>query len=274
MKKNLFFFLAFSLLFFTEMAHAQISEQQAAAARAEEERQARNHINFTETTRGLSLEMVAVRGGNFTMGCTSEQGGDCFDNERPAHQVTVSDFHIGKNEVTQAQWRAVKGRNPSKFSRCDSCPVESVSWNDVQDFISRLNQITGKRYRLPTEAEWEYAARGGNQSRGYRYSGSSNAGSVAWYDENSSSKTHPVGGKSPNEIGLYDMSGNVWEWCQDYYGDYRNSSQTNPLGPSSGAYRVDRGGGWDGYSGDTRVSNRNYFSPNFRISHIGFRLAL
>jgi formylglycine-generating enzyme required for sulfatase activity len=222
----------------------------------------------------LNPEMVSVRGGTFTLGCTSEQGRECEDDERPARQVTVSDFHIGKYEVTQAQWRGLMGNNPSNFSGCDQCPVENVSWDDVQEFISQLNAMTGKQYRLPTEAEWEYAARGGSQSRGYKYSGSSNAGSVAWYDGNSGKKTHPVGQKSHNELGLYDMSGNVGEWCEDWYGDYSNGSESNPRGPVSGSTRVFRGGFWSSGDIGIRVSNRNPISPDYRNHTTGFRLAL
>ena len=222
----------------------------------------------------LSPEMVAVSGGTFTMGCTSEQGSECGDDERPAHKVTVSDFHIGRYEVTQAQWLAVMGSNPSSFSGCDSCPVEQVSWDDIQSFLSKLNSMTGKNYRLPTEEEWEYAARGGSQSGGFKYSGSNDLATVALYKDNSGSKTHPVGQKSPNELGLYDMSGNVWEWCQDWYGGYSSGSQCNPRGPSSGSYRVGRGGSWGYDATGTRVSVRYYGSPGFRFNRIGFRLAL
>ena len=136
------------------------------------------------------------------------------------------------------------GSNPSRYTGDDNLPVEQVSWKDVQEFIQKLNALTGKTYRLPTEAEWEYAARGGNQSQGYKYAGSNTVGDVAWHYGNSDHKTHPVGQKQPNELGLYDMSGNVWEWCQDWYGDYSSSAQTNPTGPSSGSYRVLRGGSW------------------------------
>ncbi|MBQ3247459.1 MAG: SUMF1/EgtB/PvdO family nonheme iron enzyme, partial [Alistipes sp.] len=173
------------------------------------------------------FEMVFVKGGTFTMGATAEQGSDADSDEKPAHSVTVSNFYIGKYEVTQAQWEAVMGKNPSRF-KGDNLPVERVSWNDIQKFIEKLNAKTGKRYRLPTEAEWEYAARGGNQSKGYKYSGSNDIGSVAWYTDNSSSPTHPVGQKQPNELGLYDMSGNVYEWCSDWHGSYSSGSQTNP----------------------------------------------
>jgi formylglycine-generating enzyme required for sulfatase activity len=228
----------------------------------------------TEMQKLLNPEMVSVRGGTFTMGCTSEQGGDCWTFEGPAHLVTLSDFQIGKYEVTQGQWEAVMGNNPSTFSGCPSCPVEKVSWDDVQEFISQLNAMTGKQYRLPTEAEWEYAARGGSQSRGYKYSGSSNVGSVAWYDGNSGDKTHSVGQKSHNELGIYDMSGNVWEWCQDWYGRYSNGSESNPRGPVSGSDRVYRGGGWSYDASYSRVSSRSFTDTDKRILNLGFRLAL
>jgi formylglycine-generating enzyme required for sulfatase activity len=218
-------------------------------------------------------EMVFVEGGTFTMGCASEQGEDCFDDEKPAHQVTLSNYYIGKYEVTQAQWKAVMGNNPSYFSGCDNCPVEQVSWDDVQEFIRKLNAKTGKNYRLPTEAEWEYAARGGNRSQGYKYSGSNSVGNVAWYDDNSGYKTHPVGTKQANELGIYDMNGNVWEWCQDWYDNYNSGSQTNPNGASSGSYRVSRGGSWFGNARYVRVSDRGNGTPGFRFNFLGFRLA-
>jgi formylglycine-generating enzyme required for sulfatase activity len=218
------------------------------------------------------LEMVFVQGGTFTMGCTSEQGSDCFDDERPAHTVNLSNYYIGKYEVTQAQWKVVMGSNPSYF-KGDNLPVENVSWNDVQEFIRKLNSQTGKNYRLPTEAEWEYAARGGNQSKGYKYSGSNSAGEVAWYYDNSGNKTHPVGQKKGNELGIYDMIGNVWEWCQDWDGTYSSNSQKNPVGASSGSRRVDRGGGWKHNAVRCRVAFRSSDSPSDRGSDLGFRLA-
>jgi formylglycine-generating enzyme required for sulfatase activity len=156
-----------------------------------------------------------------------------IDDEKPVHPVTLSDYYIAETEVTQAQWKAVMGGNPSGFKGCDDCPVDQVSWNDAQEFITRLNARAGSpRYRLPTEAEWEYAARGGANSRGYQYAGSNDISEVAWYDDNSGSETHPVKGKKPNDLGVYDMSGNVWEWCSDWYGNYSAASQTNPQGPS------------------------------------------
>jgi formylglycine-generating enzyme required for sulfatase activity len=219
------------------------------------------------------VPMVFVQGGTFTMGCTGEQGGGCDDDEKPAHSVTVSDFYIGKYEVTQKQWVEVMGSNPSEF-KGDDLPVEKVSWDDVQEFIRKLNQQTGKKYRLPTEAEWEYAARGGNKSGGYKYSGGNNIGDVAWYDGNSSNKTNKVGKKSPNELGIYDMSGNVREWVSDWFGNYPSGAQTNPAGPSSGSYRVRRGGSWSYDAGDCRVSYRDGYDPDSRSGNIGFRLVL
>ena len=219
------------------------------------------------------FDMVYVKGGTFTMGATAEQGSDAYSNEKPTHSVTLSDYYIGKYEVTQAQWRAVMGSNPSKW-KGDNLPVENVSWNDIQKFIKKLNAQTGKKFRLPTEAEWEYAARGGNQSKGYKYSGSNSISEVAWYDGNSGDKTHPVGQKSPNELGIYDMSGNVWEWCQDWYSSsaYSSSSQTNPTGPNSGSHRVLRGGSWDNAASRSRVSDRGNNSPDDRFNRGGFRL--
>jgi formylglycine-generating enzyme required for sulfatase activity len=217
-------------------------------------------------------EMVYIQGGTFTMGCTDEQGSDCYEDEKPAHKVTFGSYYIGKYEVTQAQWKSVMGGNPS-FFKGDNLPVEQVSWDDVQTFIGKLNASTGKHYRLPTEAEWEFAARGGSGSRGYKYSGSNTLGAVAWYYDNSGDKTHPVGAKSPNESGLYDMSGNVLEWCSDWYGSYGSASQTDPRGASTGSARVIRGGSWDYIAGICRVSNRYITSPGNRSIGVGFRLA-
>jgi formylglycine-generating enzyme required for sulfatase activity len=215
-------------------------------------------------------EMVFVQGGTFRMGCTGEQG-SCEDDEKPVHEVTVSSFYMGKYEVTQAQWKTLMGSNPSYF-KGDNLPVEKVSWNDAQMFIERLNAATGKQYRLPTEAEWEYAARGGTQSRGYRYSGSNTLNEVAWHYYNSEGKTHPAGTKIANELGIYDMSGNVWEWCYDWYGSYPASAQNNPTGVSSGFYRVTRGGSWFNYASHCRVAYRYYNSPG-DSGILGFRVA-
>ncbi len=220
----------------------------------------------------LAESMVFVEGGTFQIGATSEQGSDADTNEKPVHSVTLSHFYMGKYEVTQGQWKAVMGSNPSNFTGDDNLPVERVSWKDVQEFIQKLNALTGKTYRLPTEAEWEYAARGGKKSQGYKYAGSNTINKVAWYEKNSGYKTHPVGQKQPNELGLYDMSGNVSEWCQDWYGSYSSFAQTNPTGPTSGSYRVLRGGSWGSDAGDCRVAYRNNLNPSIRNNHYGFRL--
>ena len=222
---------------------------------------------------GISIDMVKVEAGTFMMGATSEMK-DPYDNEKPLHQVTLTnDYYMGKYEVTQALWQAVMGSNPSKY-KGDNLPVEMVSWNDCQEFISKLNSMTGRKFRLPTEAEWEYAARGGKRSRGYQYSGNSNISDVAWYDGNSGSKTHPVGTKQANELGIYDMSGNVYEWCSDWYGSYSSSSQTNPTGADSGSSRVYRGGCWYYNARGCRLSLRFDNTPDSRRTCLGLRLAL
>lgn len=215
------------------------------------------------------IAMVSVKGGCYQMGDTF---GDGDADEKPVHEVCMDNFYIGKYEVTQGQWNEVMGNNPSKFSSCgDNCPVEQVSWNDAQEFIKKLNQKTGKRYRLPTEAEWEYAARSGGKSE--KYSGGNNADSVAWYSSISGIKTHPVGQKRANGLGIYDMSGNVWEWCQDWYSNYGSGSQNNPTGTVSGSSRVVRGGSWVNLTGDGRAANRLESDPGHRHFTLGFRLA-
>ena len=226
----------------------------------------------TITVNGVSFTMIAVQGGTFTMGATAEQGSDAMDDET-THKVTLSDYMIGETEVTQELWKAVMGTNPSYFSGTQN-PVEQVSWEDCQNFIAELNAMTGKKFRLPTEAEWEFAARGGNKSNGFKYSGSGSIDKVAWYAGNSSGKTHPVKQKQANELGIYDMSGNVYEWCQDWYGSYSSSAQTNPTGPSSGSIRVDRGGSWFGDATLCRVSFRYYAAPTYTYYNLGLRLAL
>jgi formylglycine-generating enzyme required for sulfatase activity len=220
----------------------------------------------------MNIERIAVQGGIFLMGCTLEQGGDCETNEKPSHKVSVDDFYIGKYEVTQAQWNAMMGENPSHF-KGDNFPVENISWNDVQEFIQKLNSQTGEKYRLPTEAEWEYAARGGNRSVGYKYSGSSEVKNVAWYSSESGYIAHAVGGKSPNELGVYDMSGNVWEWCNDRLGSYNGRTQTNPRGPLIGSGRVCRGGSRGKLEKDVRVSRRIGYEADYHDAFLGFRLA-
>ena len=235
-------------------------------------------------------EMVFVQGGTFTMG-SPEGVGD--NNERPQCLVAVSSFQIGKYEITQAQWTAVMGSNPSSF-KGDNLPVEMVSWDDIvgtsgafmdvdlpneatmryyeNGFIYKLNQLTGKSYRLPTEAEWEFAARGGNTGNNYTYSGSNDIGAVAWYDANSGGETHPVGTKQPNDLGIYDMSGNVWEWCSDWYGAYTAEPKINPTGPASGPRRINRGGAWTHSETRCRVADRNSSITNEPLKYYGFRV--
>ena len=222
---------------------------------------------------GINIEMVKVEAGSFNMGATPEMKSP-YEVEKPVHRVTLTNnYYIGKYEVTQALWQAVMGSNPSHF-KGDALPVEQVSWKDCQKFITKLNRLTGKNFRLPTEAEWEYAARGGNKSRGYRYSGSNTIDDVAWYENDALSQTHPVGTKQPNELEIYDMTGNVMEWCQDWYGSYSSSPQVNPTGAASGSYRVVRGGGWSDSARDCRTSDRDFISPGGRSSDLGLRLVL
>ena len=223
------------------------------------------------TVKGVSFKMIAVKGGTFTMGATSEQT-DADSDESPTHSVTLSDYYIGETEVTQELWIAVMGSNPSYFGDMQR-PVESVTWDDCQTFISKLNELTGETFRLPTEAQWEYAARGGNQAQGRLYSGSDAIDDVAWYLDNSDLTTHPVKTKAPNELGIYDMSGNVCEWCSDWYGSYSSAAQTDPTGPSTGSSRVRRGGSWGHNAAHCRVVYRSNYAPTCGVSDLGLRLA-
>ena len=267
------------------------------------------------------IDMVFVEGGTFTMGCVPEKGDNCWvpvnefliegygrDPERPAHQVTVGDFSIGRYEITQKQWKRVMGaKNNRSYFKGDSLPVTDVSWNDVQEFITELNQQTGKKYRLPTEAEWEYAARGGAKGKGYRYAGSNTNAEVAWYYDNSgdralaamealffdeqdvetdvfrqrdtilmknNNRTHPVATKQPNELKIYDMGGNVGELVNDWYGEYSEDAATNPQGPESGILRAVRGGSWEAAAWCCTVFHRGNEGPDIRANYLGFRLAL
>lgn len=241
----------------------------------------------TFTVNGVTFNMIPVEGGTFQMGSTDS---DAYSDESPVHSVTLSSFCIGETEVTQALWYAVMGQKPtsdgyqwsSTYGLGDNRPAYYISWNDCQEFITKLNQLTGKQFRLPTEAEWEFAARGGNKSNGYKYAGSNTIEDVAWYTVNSydlgSSNanygTHNVGTKQANELGIYDMSGNVWEWCSDWYGSYSSTAQTNPTGPTTGSLRVFRGGSWISNARNCRVSLRSGNAPGNRSSNLGLRLAL
>ena len=231
-----------------------------------------NTITFP-VKNGINIEMVKVEAGSFNMGATSEMENP-FEDEKPVHRVTLTnDYYIGKYEVTQALWKTVMGNKPSRF-KGDALPVEQVSWNDCQKFITKLNKLTGKNFRLPTEAEWEYAARGGKKSRGYQYSGSNTLGDVAWYYDNSGNKTHAVGTKQPNELGIYDMTGNVFEWCQDWRDSYSSSPLVNPMGAASGSNRVRRGGSWGSSARGCHTSFRNGNAPDDRYGSLGLRLVL
>ena len=273
----------------TAMQSSTLTQQQSSAVAAVSSPSSSSSDSAIETitVNGVSFNMVRVDGGTFTMGATSEQDSDADSDEKPIHRVALSTFSLGETEVTQELWQAVMGGNPS-FDKGNNHPVERVSWEGSQKFIQKLNQLTGRCFRLPTEAEWEYAARGGCKSLGYKYSGSNNVDDVAWYNRNSRKiMVHRDGKRGlsyacirdvktrrPNELGLYDMSGNVYEWCQDCYGSYSSGSQTNPTGTTGGPFHVFRGGSWNDDSGYCRVSFRYYRSPIYISSDLGFRLAL
>ena len=223
------------------------------------------HQTYIENIKGLNMKMIYVEGGTFQMGSNGGESG-----ERPVHSVTLDSYYIAETEVTNAQWYAVMGTEPSSYSGSNR-PVESVTWYGAQKFCEKLSELTGKRYVLPTEAQWEYAARGGNKSKGYTYSGSNDVDAVAKYGSSSGGHNN-VKSKQPNELGIYDMSGNVWEWCSDWRGDYSSSSQTNPKGPSSGSYRVLRGGSWGDYGDGCRVADRYHYDPSDRSHYFGFRI--
>ena len=219
------------------------------------------------------FEFVKVSGDCFEMGCGpwAEQ---CFEDEKPQHNVCIDSYYIGKYEITQKQWQEIMGSNPSYFKKGKSYPVESVSWNDVQSFLRELNAKTGKTYRLPTEAEWEYASRSGGKEE--MYSGGNAAADFAWYSNNSNMSIQQSGEKKPNGLGIYDMSGNVWEWCSDWYEKeyYSESVQANPRGPSEGKSRVLRGGSWYYDERNVRTTTRNRLWPDHKNSRVGFRIVL
>ena len=241
--------------------------------------------DFTETAFGINMKMIYVEGGTFTMGCTSDQGGECDNDESPNRQTTVGSYYIGMLEVTQSQWEKVMGTSiyqqkakagaSNTYGTGADYPMYYVSWEEAKEFCARLSRQTGRSYSLPTEAEWEYAARGGNKHEGTKYSGGWSIDDVAWYSGNSNSSTHPCGTKRSNALGIYDMSGNVWEWCEDWYGkQYLQYDNNNPKGASTGSYRVVRGGSWNFNARICRVANRSNGSPDDRSSDIGFRVVL
>lgn len=225
------------------------------------------------SVNGVDFNIVSVEGGTFTMG--SAEGAEGAENdEYPAHIVTVDNFGIGETEVTQELWKAVMGNNPSGYTDMSQLPVESVTWFDCQTFIEKLNELTGEKFRMPTEAEWEYAARGGKHSKGYIYSGSDTLSLVGWYKENGGERPQPVKMKRPNELGLYDMSGNMWEWCNDWYDTYSTDAQVNPQGPSEGRSRVVRGGSWLIDAPLCRPADRSFGAPRGGGCIVGLRLAM
>jgi len=233
--------------------------------------------SFISTHAQTTPEMIKVEGGTFTMGDTEMEGeGD----EQPAHSVTLKTFSMAKTETTVLQWKTfctATGRKmpePPSWGWIDTHPMVMVNWDDAVAYCDWLSEKMDADYRLPTEAEWEYAARGGKLSKGTKYSGGRSLDIAGWFDANSNSQTQAVATKNPNELGLYDMSGNVWEWCKDWYGAYTAEAQTNPKGASSGTFRVLRGGGWDGTSAGCRVAFRTYRGPTYRYSRIGFRVVL
>ncbi|MEM7375192.1 MAG: formylglycine-generating enzyme family protein [Bacteroidota bacterium] len=234
-------------------------------------------IHIEQLGNDLSFTMIYVKGGRFMMG--DDQGVD--EDEKPAHPVSLHDFYIAEFPVTQEVWKAVMGQenNPSFFEG-DARPVETVSWDACQRFLQQLSKMTGKVYRLPTEAEWEYAARGGQESQGYRYAGSNQLDEVGWFRDNADQESKDVGQKQPNELGLYDMSGNVWEFCQDWYLEeyYKECARAggvqNPKGPDQGDYRVHRGGSWNDYSQYCRSTFRNSYWLEYEVNNLGLRLVI
>jgi len=231
-----------------------------------------NEFKINSNFGPYGLDFVRIPGGVFVMGCGTWQIG-CFKDEKPAHEIKLSTFELSKYEITQGQWRAVMGQNPAHFSSCgENCPVEMVSWKDVQEFIENLNAIGQGAYRLPTEAEWEYACRAGGKDR--KYCGEQDINQLSWNSENSGGKTHPIGTKTDNGLGLYDMSGNVWEWVADWYSEnyYANSDKENPLGAIGTTKRVIRGGSWYFSAAHVRSTERNCYAPESRYYNLGFRL--
>jgi len=224
---------------------------------------------YDKTPDPLKMDMVLVKGGKFAMGDDSESV-----DRKPAHNVILKDFSICRFEVTERQWKAVMGANPSSYTYCSDCPVTNVSWDDAQAFIKKLNELTGRHYRLPTEAEWEYAARGGKQERLLQFSGKRGPQPIAWYNDNSKDHVHPVGRKVANELGIYDMSGNVEEWCNDWYSKdyYTKKNVTDPQGPDGGFSKVVRGGSWASNAHEIVVTRRAAYLPNTKSISLGFRL--
>ena len=230
-------------------------------------------LDMIFNVNGVTFNMIYVEGGTFTMGAM-EGDLSALENEKPAHKVTLTyDYYIGQTEVTQALWKAVMDNHPSTMEG-DNLPVNYVLWEDADAFTKQLSQLTGYTFNLPTEAEWEYAARGGKESKGYLYAGSDDVNEVAWYSANSGGKTHDVGTKIPNELGIYDMSGNAWEWCSDWLAPYSAEEQVDPTGPATGEYHVYRGGGWYIGASTCRCTHRRQTREGYSKDALGVRVAL
>lgn len=277
--KKAYYFLLMSLVAFpltilscTSSAKKGTSSEAPADSTSKEGTANEEKVSFT--VKGVTFNMILVKGGTFDMGATAEQGTDAKADEKPVHSVTLSDYYIAETEVTQALYEAVIGSNPADSVGAE-LPVVLIEWGDADLFASKLSEITGRKFRLPTEAEWEYAARGGKRSAGYKFSGSNLIKEVAWYGKNSGNTTHKVGTVAfHNELEIYDMSGNVMEWCQDWYGPYRGQNYDNPKGPKKGSCRVVRGGSWCFVDESCRVAKRCNAFPGVRLRDLGFRLAM
>ena len=265
--------IRYTLIVAISFAFINVLVAQDAAGKKKKKKSKKAEIELPSVSQelldSLAANFVWVTGGKFMMG---DYAGEA--DEKPAYEVVVDGFAISKYPVTQRQWTAIMGSSPSEFKGCDQCPIDMVSWDDAQHFIETLNELTGKKYALPTEAEWEYAAKGGLKSQGLRYSGADNIEAVGWYTGNSGRHPHPVGEKTPNELGLYDMTGNVWEWCRDWYNKnyYELRESNNPTGPASGAARVRRGGSWFTQEVSCRTSSRNSVKQDYKDDSGGFRL--
>ncbi len=230
-------------------------------------------VDVKDAVWEIVTSMVYVNGGTFSMGSENT----VYPNEHPVHNVTLSDYYLAKVTITQKQWDAIMGENSlwsENYGKGDNYPANFISYEQAKQFIKRLNDYSGLKFRLPTEAEWEYAACGGQQSQGYSYSGSNDANMVAWHRGNANGAMHPVAKRVPNELGLYDMSGNVWEWCSDWYGIYPTESVTNPTGPATGSKRVVRGGSFTYDAEFSRCKTRNYLPETNQSLAVGLRLAI
>lgn len=262
-----------AVLLFLMHACLCVSAQDNTTGKKKKSKKEKNSLTLPKVTEAfldsIAGSMVWVTGGSFIMGNDAGEA-----DERPAYEVVVDGYAISRYPVTQRQWSVIMGNNPSEFVGCDQCPIDKVSWNDAQKFIAILNELTGKKYSLPTEAEWEYAAKGGKGGKMYKYSGSNDIDAASWYAGNSGRRPHPVGEKEPNELGLYDMCGNVWEWCLDWYNKnyYELNESNNPIGPSSGAGRVRRGGSWFTQAVNCKTTTRNNVKQDFTDDSGGFRL--